>query len=570
MSNKVVYILNNRNNRVYTTQELPMNALEGTICFNSSIKKPVYFSNGTWYDFSNIDVKDNTVDIYILSGQSNAIGQGIVSELTNEQKSENALFWRSYHTDQNNAQSQQQFESSWATEIKAGFTGGNNQQSFGPEIGFSKYMSTKNTRPFGILKYALGSSSLTSAYNPSNTGYFTSDWDVSENATGKDGDCWRAWKLALEEGIKQLTNEGYYYRIAGIIWWQGESGGTATELNTFIAAARKHIKDNYITDTKENRLPVVIAGGLNWGTDFEEFVAKPDPYIGFINTHILSGSQNPSPVHPGSGEGTTSSDGNNSGNNDMYDIGVEFGKQMIKAIAGETAVWSPSNLSTTLWFDATDTSTLQYDSNGNLTMWSDKSQNIDNPSIFTNISRNGTINNKPVMTFNSNSVMRGGTTEWKWQEVYMVAQWGGGETFSNYNALFTGGVRYGIIILGNKNNSSLYTASTLANTYKINSEVIQSNTNIINLLKKDTNNANLGGGIMYASSNSQRSLNGWAIGVQSDHTDGRGWVGKIGEILTFDTVLSNSDRQKVEGYLAHKWGFQDKLPNDHIYKTSEP
>jgi len=31
-----------------------------------------------------------------------------------------------------------------------------------------------------------------------------------------------------------------------------------------------------------------------------------------------------------------------------------------------------------------------------------------------------------------------------------------------------------------------------------------------------------------------------------------------------------SDRQKLEGYLAHKWGLTSNLPNDHPYKTTSP
>lgn len=48
---------------------------------------------------------------------------------------------------------------------------------------------------------------------------------------------------------------------------------------------------------------------------------------------------------------------------------------------------------------------------------------------------------------------------------------------------------------------------------------------------------------------------------------GDGWLAEV--ILTTD-VLSTSDRQKVEGYLAHKWGITSVLPSDHPYKTTPP
>jgi hypothetical protein len=41
---------------------------------------------------------------------------------------------------------------------------------------------------------------------------------------------------------------------------------------------------------------------------------------------------------------------------------------------------------------------------------------------------------------------------------------------------------------------------------------------------------------------------------------------KINEVILFTEEISESDRQKIEGYLAHKWGLEDKLPYDHPYR----
>lgn len=46
--------------------------------------------------------------------------------------------------------------------------------------------------------------------------------------------------------------------------------------------------------------------------------------------------------------------------------------------------------------------------------------------------------------------------------------------------------------------------------------------------------------------------------------------GKIGEIVFFDSALSAANRQRMEGYLAHKWGLSANIPNDHPYKNSAP
>lgn len=46
--------------------------------------------------------------------------------------------------------------------------------------------------------------------------------------------------------------------------------------------------------------------------------------------------------------------------------------------------------------------------------------------------------------------------------------------------------------------------------------------------------------------------------------------GLISEILVYNSALSSSDRQKVEGYLAHKWSIAGQLPSEHPYKSVAP
>ena len=46
--------------------------------------------------------------------------------------------------------------------------------------------------------------------------------------------------------------------------------------------------------------------------------------------------------------------------------------------------------------------------------------------------------------------------------------------------------------------------------------------------------------------------------------------GYIAEFIVISGVVSESGRQKVEGYLAHKWGLQGTLSNDHPYKLTGP
>ena len=45
---------------------------------------------------------------------------------------------------------------------------------------------------------------------------------------------------------------------------------------------------------------------------------------------------------------------------------------------------------------------------------------------------------------------------------------------------------------------------------------------------------------------------------------------EVGEILIFNNALSDSEVEKLQGHLAHKWGLTDNLPGGHKYKTTLP
>jgi hypothetical protein len=44
----------------------------------------------------------------------------------------------------------------------------------------------------------------------------------------------------------------------------------------------------------------------------------------------------------------------------------------------------------------------------------------------------------------------------------------------------------------------------------------------------------------------------------------------IAEIVFYNSALDSTERNLIEGYLAHKWGLTSNLPVDHPYKTTAP
>ncbi len=53
-------------------------------------------------------------------------------------------------------------------------------------------------------------------------------------------------------------------------------------------------------------------------------------------------------------------------------------------------------------------------------------------------------------------------------------------------------------------------------------------------------------------------------------TNDRFFDGDIAEMILYGNALDNINRQKIEGYLAHKWNLATELPSDHPYKNSAP
>ena len=42
---------------------------------------------------------------------------------------------------------------------------------------------------------------------------------------------------------------------------------------------------------------------------------------------------------------------------------------------------------------------------------------------------------------------------------------------------------------------------------------------------------------------------------------------QLSEIVLTHSTMTNDDRQKLEGYLAWKWGLAENLPADHPYRV---
>ena len=278
---------------------------------------------------------ERPVDVFIIAGQSNANGQGLVSDLTTQQKSaQNAMFYNSWHFQAFNAESIQ-YDSGWLPQTQAGETRSTGNVStnfgssawFGPELGFVSRAQEINlhSNPMAILKYAVDGSALT--VNPN-----FSDWDLTATAAN-DGDCWRGFQAALSNAVAELETAGYTPHFKGMIWWQGENGTSVAGLTNFIGGVRNLLSTDYGLQNPTN-FPVVITGNDFWGAGLKTGVADPDPFVGFIDSVAYGQIGGYANVHLGSGQDGNATDVTANGTNDMWDIGVAYADELAQIISG--------------------------------------------------------------------------------------------------------------------------------------------------------------------------------------------------------------------------------------------
>jgi len=564
----------------YTKANLPLNGTagdnalvtDGTIGGTPAMS---YFYNGSWYrTFDNSEIVNQTIDLFILAGQSNAHGHADVSDLSTAQATQDGLFYTSWHNSTGNAETAQYY-SNWATSLVGGSTRGDDgssslggSSSFGPELGFVSRANAINltTQPIGILKYAVGASTL-------NAGTSFSDWDTT--ATGnREGDCYRALLSALSDATTKLTNAGYSWNFKGMIWWQGESGSSVSGLNTLIAAIRTVLGNSYnVSNTSQ--FPVVITK-IGYGTDLTP-VANADAYIGIVDaaTYGHATSQN----HVGkAAEG--SSDTNSNGVNDMFDIGEAFADKMQLAISGSTnAAWDPSSITTRLWLDMDDQTTFT-SSGGNVTAIADKSGNNYNfnaagGSTLTAV--NTAQNNKNILRFDGNSdatsyksIAFSSTAVHKWFFVVKVT------ASDNHDALvtFTKSNPTLQMIMFNMSGAGVFSGDWYMSP---GTSLIGNSTNLLNQwvmlsIELDVPNARATASLnatAYNTNVAQSGLSTMGTGNVRLNDYQNNADSDWGEaIFVEDATQTNSD--KIEGYLAHKWGLTTDLPSNHPYKTTAP
>ena len=265
-------------------------------------------------------------------------------------------------------------------------------------------------------------------------------------------------------------------------------------------------------------------------------------------------------------------------------------------------LWTPSQISTALWLDAADASTIVL--NGStVSQWNDKSGNGRNFAQATAANQptySATVlGGQPALTFDGASdfmsagdTLDVGTTNLTIMTVVKYAtnnQSGaivgksllgpGAGRFSLYRAQSGGnlgaGTQYATFFGTFDVSAGAFTQAVDASTSTkiFGGEWNRTASGYAKVWENGTNTAS----VAYAGDSlNLNNTNELWIGAYQD-TSGTApptansyMNGQIAEIVIAQSSLSTDNRQKLEGYLAWKWGLQANLPAGHPYKNSPP
>jgi len=254
---------------------------------------------------------------------------------------------------------------------------------------------------------------------------------------------------------------------------------------------------------------------------------------------------------------------------------------LAKQFTWNETIWNPSMIQTALWLDAADASTVTTVS-GTVSQWNDKSGNSRHVSQSGASSRPAytasAINGLPALTFISDDFLErsspGLVTGASSRSMFAVYKpnttgnnanwvcgqaWNGTTTNSWFGLMHRNDVVKGDPYLATYA-GDITDGATPATVAKIGGATYDGTT-----LVAYRNGTEIASGARTLATNTGVSFLIGRDGQASSYMNGQ-----AAEVVFIESALSTLNRQKIEGYLAHKWGLTANLPNDHPYKLVGP
>lgn len=244
------------------------------------------------------------------------------------------------------------------------------------------------------------------------------------------------------------------------------------------------------------------------------------------------------------------------------------------------AAWTPADTNTVAWYDASDTSTLTTNATGDVSQMDDKSGNSNHIAQGTAslqpTTGTRTLNDLNVLDFDGGDTMIAtppvSAIDFTFIAVGQSDVDANGAFFmmcdKDSQLIFEGGVRYFAssqfgIFTRNTQYYEAYASGYPNGSPHIAGGYFESSTS--RKLYVDGTLATT----LTSSSTFSSAIDRFSIGAYTDSSPGSYLNGLIAEVVCF-TGGATDTRQKIEGYLAWKWGLQDNLPGDHPYKSAAP
>jgi hypothetical protein len=255
---------------------------------------------------------------------------------------------------------------------------------------------------------------------------------------------------------------------------------------------------------------------------------------------------------------------------------------LAKTFTWNESIWNPSMITTALWLDAADSRTLFTTNTGNTLVtsgetvgrWNDKSGNSRNISQAASSNRptySGTsYNGRPGITFDASNDILAASTAW-WLSAI------GSGAFHAFHVMEpSSSSSFGVSVTGADGSGAiprLYMIS-VNYSYSTNETIIFSPSLSQGIAEyghdgNTTAFARLNGGTQATATQAAIAPSG-GFYVIPFKAGGTQQPGISAEHVVVSGSLSTLNRQKIEGYLAHKWGLTANLPSDHPYKTVGP
>ncbi|MDB9928586.1 hypothetical protein OAD34_08480, partial [Flavobacteriaceae bacterium] len=237
--------------------------------------------------------------------------------------------------------------------------------------------------------------------------------------------------------------------------------------------------------------------------------------------------------------------------------------------------WSPAELTTQLWLDATDYNgdgTVYTDGTALSTNWIDKSGNNNDYTLVNGpVYQTSEINGKDVVEilsagFNGPAGAAISTNEWTVvMTTKLLPSDANGRLIDAHsgNILlgYHGGYKRVIYLNGSPNN--------LYNNGATNSGV--TDFEIQTFVRQNSGSISLyANGIQSGTWGSSNTASGVIWDINQGASSGESSDSQIGDFIIIPRALTEDEREKLEGYLAHKWGLEGSLPADHPYKNAAP